>query len=135
MKYTYTAVFTPAEEGGYLVDFPDITDHSDYGCFTDGNTIVEAMDNAKDVLNLVLWTMEEDGVEIPKATPPQNMKAPEGGFISLIQADTLKYREENDSKAVKKTITIPHWMDIAGKRKNVNFSQVMQNALMPILKV
>lgn len=135
MKYTFPAVFTPAEEGGYLVDFPDITNNTKFKCYTDGESVTDALENAADALNLMLWEMEEEEAEIPAPTPPQNMKAPAGGFISLVQADTLKYREENDAKAVKKTITIPHWMDIAGKRQNVNFSQVLQNALLPILKV
>lgn len=135
MKYIFPAVFTPAEEGGYLVNFPDIMDHTSYACMTEGNTLEEALDMASDVLNLTLWSMEEDGAPVPRASAMQEMKAPEGGFVNLISADTQAYREKYDTRAVRKNVTIPHWLDVLGTKNKVNFSKVLQDALMKELNV
>ena len=135
MKYIFPAVFTPAEEGGYLVNFPDITDHTSYACMTEGNTLEEALDMASDVLNLTLWSMEEDGAPLPRASAMQEMKAPEGGFVNLISANTKAYREKYDTRAVRKNVTIPHWLDVLGTKNKVNFSKVLQDALMKELHV
>ena len=135
MKYIFPAVFTPAEEGGYLVNFPDITDHTSYACMTEGDTLEEALDMASDVLNLTLWSMEEDGAPVPRASAMQEMKAPEGGFVNLISANTKAYREKYDTRAVRKNVTIPHWLDVLGTKNKVNFSKVLQDALMRELHV
>lgn len=135
MKYIFPAVFTPAEEGGYLVNFPDITDHTSYACMTEGDTLEEALDMASDVLNLTLWSMEEDGATVPRASAMQEMKAPEGGFVNLISANTKAYREKYDTRAVRKNVTIPHWLDVLGTKNKVNFSKVLQDALMKELHV
>ena len=135
MKYIFPAVFTPAEEGGYLVNFPDITDHTSYACMTEGDTLEEALDMASDVLNLTLWSMEEDGAPVPRASAMQEMKAPEGGFVNLISANTKAYREKYDTRAVRKNVTIPHGLDVLGTKNKVNFSKVLQDALMKELHV
>lgn len=130
MKYVYPAIFTPAEEGGYLVRFPDVP-----GCSTDGDTMQEALENARDVLPLMLTSIEDDKEPIPASSDPAGISAPKGGFISLIDADTLEYRKKYDTKAVKKTLTIPAWLNTLAMEKNVNFSQALQNALMQQLGV
>lgn len=135
MRYIFPAVFTPAKEGGYLVNFPDITDHTSYACMTEGDTLEEALHMAEDALNLTLWTMEEDGSPIPRASAIQEMKAPEGGFVNLISADTQAYREKYDIRAVRKNVTIPHWLDVLGTKNKVNFSKVLQDALIKELRV
>ena len=88
-KYLFPAVFTPAEEGGYLVKFPDLSN-----VFTDGDSMEEAVENAADALNLMLF--DEDPEKIPAPTPIEKVKAPEGGFVSLILADTVAYQEVYD---------------------------------------
>lgn len=130
MNYVYPAIFTPAEEGGYLVDFPDLP-----GCYTDGDTLPEALENARDVLPLMLWTMEDHNENIPTPSNPLSLVVPANGFVSLIDADTLEYRKRYDTKAVKKTLTIPRWLNTMAAEKNINFSQVLQNALMQQLGV
>ena len=135
MKYIFPAVFEPAEEGGYCVNFPDITDHTSYGCFTDGDDVAEALYNAGDALSLVLWQMEEDGAEIPAPSSLSALEVPKGGFVNLIAADTQAYREMYDTKAVRKNVTIPHWLDVMAAKRKINFSQVLQNALREELHV
>jgi len=102
---------------------------------TEGDTLEEALHMAEDALNLTLWTMEEDGSPISRASAIQEMKAPEGGFVNLISADTQAYREKYDTRAVRKNVTIPHWLDVLGTKNKVNFSKVLQDALIKELRV
>ena len=130
MKYVYPAVFHPEEEGGFSVFFPDIE-----GCFTQCDTELEAVTMAEDALNLMLWDMEEHGKPVPAPSKIANLTLQGGDFPVLIKADTLEYRKHNDTQAIKKTLTIPRWLDTLAKERNVNFSNVLQNALMAELKV
>lgn len=123
MKYVYPAIFTSTDEG-FLVTFPDLE-----SCYTDGENMKDAFINAEDVLNLVLWNMEESKKDIPTPTNPKDISCDTNSFISLVSADTLVYRKLHDTKAVKKTLSIPRWLDTIALEKNVNFSNVLQNAL------
>lgn len=128
MKYIYPAYFVQ-EEGRYTVHFPDIPN-----ICTEGDTIEEAMDMAEDALTLYLWDAEESQDTIPEASKPGTFPMPKGAFMSLIKADTLEYRKHHETQAVKKTVSIPKWLDTLGKEHNVNFSNVLQNALIKELK-
>jgi len=91
MKYKYCAVIEKNNaEGCYLVDFPDID-----GCFTEGDTLDEAMEMAEDVLNLMLVDKEEEHEAIPPASLPEKIALKEGQFLAVINADTTAYREMN----------------------------------------
>ena len=91
MIYIYTAVFypDPSENNKNLLSvyFPDLP-----GCVTCGDNLHDALEMAKDVLCLCLYDMEEDDRDIPDATPPQDIKAKDGGFTTLISVDTNYYR-------------------------------------------
>ena len=100
MKYIYPAIITP-EEDGILVYFPDID-----GTHTDSATIEEALDNAEDVLNLMLMTMEDEGMEIKKPTAVAELEIPAGSTVSLVRADTLAYRRKVDTRAVRKSVSV-----------------------------
>lgn len=130
MKYIYPAIFTPAEAGGYLIQFPDFPE-----IHTDGDSLTDAMDMAEDALNLWLWNAEEEGKELPKPSNLKELQVANDAVATLIKADTLEYRKHNDTQAVKKTLSIPRWLDTMGREHNVNFSNVLQNALMDELKV
>lgn len=121
-KYVFPAVFE--EEGGaYSVYFPDIE-----GCFTCGDSLAQAMEMAQDALALMLYDYEADGRMIPEPSAPGTIQAG-SGFVSYVCADTLEYQKRFNKKAVKKTLTIPEWMNEAATRAGVNFSQVLQEAL------
>ena len=122
-KYAYPAVFTPDGEL-YTVHFPDFE-----CCYTQGNGIVDAMEMAQDVLCLTLYDMEEKGIAIPVPSDVRGVTACDGGFVSLVTCDTVEYRKFYDSKAVKKTLTIPSWLNTMAERQGVNFSQILQDAL------
>lgn len=124
-KYIYPAIFTKEEDGGYSVVFPDLE-----SCYTCGDTLEQAMDMAEDCLALVLYGYETDQKEIPVASSIDSISTNSDEFVSLIKCDTLSYRKQYSSKAVKKTLTIPEWMNDEGMRAGINFSQLLQDALM-----
>ena len=129
-KYVYPAVFTKEDDDGYSIHFPDID-----GCFTQGENIAEGLFMANDSLCLMLYHLEENGELIPTPTDPKSIKVEDDSFVSLVDCDTLEYRKFYDNKAVKKTLTIPSWLNTMAEHEDVNFSQVLQNALKAHLQV
>ena len=128
-KYAYPAIFTK-EESGYSVMFPDID-----GCFTCGDTLPEAVEMAEDALCLALYDREEDGEPIPEASSIKAVQVQTDEIVSLVCCDTLTYRKLYDSRAVKKTLTIPNWLNTLADRAGVNFSTVLQEALKAKLNI
>ncbi len=129
-KYLYPAIFTPEKAGGYSVTFPDLK-----SCYTQGDDLQDAYEMAADVLCLTLYGLEESESIIPPASAIKDIKASENAIISLISADTTEYRKFYDNKAVKKTLTVPSWLNTMAEREDINFSQVLQEALKKRLKV
>lgn len=125
----YPAIFHEAEEGGFWVTFPDIPE-----CMTQGDNMQQAYEMAVDALGLSLTTMEEAGEEIPKASTLDKVD-PEDGVLIIVEFDMAEYRRRNSSRAVKKTLSIPEWLNEAAMRENINFSQALQEALMVKLGV
>ena len=119
----YPAVFHTAEEGGFWVTFPDIPE-----CMTQGDNMQQAYEMAVDALGLALSTMEERGEAMPKASTLDKVD-PEDGTLIIVEFDMAEYRRRNSSRAVKKTLSIPEWLNEAAIRENINFSQVLQEAL------
>lgn len=123
-KLFYPAVFHPEEDGGFSVDFPDLL-----GCVTEGDTLAEAIEMAEDALGIYLYTLKEDKEKAPDPSSPADIKVAGRDFVSLIEYDEVAYLKRTDSHAVKKTLTIPAWMDVLAKEHNLNFSNVLQNAI------
>ena len=129
MKYVFPAVLTP-DDGGYYVTFPDLEN-----CFTDGSDLCEAVEMAQDVLNLVLMTMEDDKQPIPSASRAEDVARGEGALVTLVGADTTEYRKKYGNYAVKKTLSIPAWLNTLAEQKGVNFSATLQEALKAKLEI
>lgn len=123
-KYVYPAVFEPEEGGAYSVYFPDVE-----GCYTCGDNMAEAFEMAEDVLALTLYHYEQDGKTIPSASRLENVTTANGSFVNYIVCDTIEYQKRYNTKAVKKTLSIPEWLNEAATKAGVNFSQVLQDAL------
>ncbi len=123
-KYVYPAIFQVEDVGGYSVTFPDLP-----GCCTEGDTLEQAIEMARDALGLYLYSLEEDKDPIPAPSKPGEIKTGPGQFITLIDIDMLAYRQKYDKRAVKKTLTIPAWLNTIAENHNVNFSQILKNAL------
>jgi predicted RNase H-like HicB family nuclease len=124
MKYAFTAIFSPEENGAFSVCFPDLP-----GCYTSGNDMPDAVYMAQDALCLWLYDMEQDEKRIPQASSPRDIKTKADEFISIIAVDTQAYRRFYENKSIKKTLTIPVWLNEQAERANVNFSQTLQKAL------
>ena len=123
-KYAYPAIFTPEEDGSYSINFPDLE-----GCYTCGDSLEDGIEMASDALALVLYGYEKDGREIPAPSAPAAIPLSGNAFVNYIACDTLRYRKMYNNKAVKKTLTIPAWLNTAALEQNINFSQVLQDAL------
>nr|DAJ87898.1 MAG TPA: hypothetical protein [Caudoviricetes sp.] len=129
-KYVYPAVFTHEAEGGYSINFPDLKN-----CFTSAPTLEEGIEMAADVLCLTLYGMEEDGVTPPAPSDVRSIHTEENELTTLIRCDTIEYRKFFDNKAVKKTLTIPSWLNTMAEKQGVNFSMILQNALKTELQI
>ena len=117
-KYTYPAIFTK-EESGYFVDFPDIKP-----CYTEGKTLEEAVIMAKDVLESRIEIALERNETLP---PPSDIDSLNGDKLMLIVADIENIKSQ--TRYVKKTLSIPHWLNVAAEKEHINFSGVLQEAL------
>ena len=129
-KYVYPAIFSPSDDGGFTVSFPDVS-----GCYTEGDTLAEAMEQAKDALCLILYDLEEREESIPVPTSINDVVTENGDIVSLVACDTLEYRKFFDKKAVKKTLTIPNWLNTMAERADINFSTALQEALIEKLNI
>ena len=129
MKYVYPAIFTE-ENGIYSVLFPDLE-----GCYTCGDDLKDAMSMAEDVLAFTLYHYESKGKTIPEPSTMEALKVKSGEFISYVLADTIEYQKFHNNKAVKKTLSIPEWLNEMAIAENLNFSQVLQTALKEQLHV
>lgn len=129
-KYVYPAIFSPSEDGGFTVSFPDVS-----GCYTEGDTLAEAIEKAKDALCLMLYDLEEREESIPVPTSINDVVTENGDIVSLVACDTLEYRKFLDKKAVKKTLTIPNWLNTMAERADINFSAALQEALIEKLNI
>lgn len=125
-RYVYPAIFDYADDG-ITVTFPDLP-----GAITCGDTDNEALRMAKECLALHIYGMERDIDDIPEPTPAKelrNVTNSQNEVIVLIDVWMPPFRDEMANRAVKKTLTIPKWLDDIAAENNVNYSHVLQDAL------
>ena len=122
-KYVYPAVLSPEGEM-YNVVFPDIE-----GCYTCGDNLSDALTMAEDVLNFSLVGLEDGKEEIKAPSDMNSIPRKDGEIVTLIMADTDEYRRSISNIAVKKTLTLPSWLNVAAEKQGINFSRVLQEAL------
>lgn len=123
-KLFYPAVFHPAEEGGFWVSFPDIPE-----CLTQGDNMAQAYEMAVDALGLSITDIVDNKGYLPVPSSPDSIKIDDNGFLVIIQFDLAAYRKRTSSKVVKKTLTIPEWLNEEALARGINFSQVLQEGL------
>ena len=122
--YVYPAVFH-SEDKGFSVFFPDLQ-----GCHTQGENIEDATLMAQEALGLYLECLAEDGKVIPQASLPSSLSVTEEDFVAMVSVDIFIYKDKANGKAIKKTLTIPAWLNEEAERQHINFSSVLQEALM-----
>lgn len=122
----YVAIFTKTENEQYFVEFPDLI-----GCYTQGSTLEEAVCHAQE--SLAIYYVEKKG-ELPPASTLQSIQnANPNSVVQIVAIDTEKYIVKS-LRAIKKTLTIPEWLNQLAENYNVNFSQILKNALINHLR-
>lgn len=121
----YPAIFHRAEEGGFWITFPDLPE-----CMTQAEDMQQAYEMAAEALGLALTSREEEKEPIPSPSEPSEIALEANSYCVVIEFDMLAYKKRTNGKAVKKTLSIPEWLNEAGLEAGLNFSQVLQEALM-----
>ena len=121
----YPAIFHEAEEGGFWITFPDIPE-----CMTQGDDMQHAYEMAVDALGLAITSREEEHMKIPVPSNPTQIVIEDNAFCVVVEFDMLAYKKRTNSKAIKKTLSIPEWLNEEATALGINFSQVLQEALM-----
>lgn len=123
---TYPAIFT-CEDNRYWVKFIDLD-----GCFSDGETLPQAMENAKEAMGLFL----EDLENYPECTTNiKDVKLEDNQIISFITVNLDEHKKKYENKSIKKTLSIPAWLNTVAEKEGVNFSQLLQKALIETLHI
>lgn len=130
MKAVYPVIIT--QDGkDYLVDVPDLDIQ------TEGTSVADAIYMARDAIGLYGITAEDDGKKIKQPSAADSIDASNGvfagtgkGFVTLVDVDFDVYRKKNDTKMVRRNVTIPSWMDAKAKEEHLNVSEVLRDALM-----
>ena len=129
MKYVFPAIFRP-DGNGFHVFFPDIK-----GAGTCGDDFNDCIEMGEDWLCGQLYHMEQNGIEIPLPSDINSLDSKDGDIKTLINTNTDFYKRFYENKAVKKTLTIPAWLNEKAINANINFSQTLQRALREELQI
>lgn len=124
MKLLYPAIFHE-ESDGFWVEFPDLD-----GCASQGDTVEEVLANASEALSGYCISLIERKIKLPPPTEMTRIEKPTDGFVSLVKAETSL-----TDVSVKKTLTIPSWLNDIAMEKHMNFSQVLKEALIEKLEL
>ena len=135
MKNVYPAFFTITDTI-ILVEVPDLE------ILTEGKDMKNAIEMARDAIELKCVSVEDDKKEIPLPSEISSLDVNNGTFaedgttvISLVDIDSEEYRRKIDTKAVRKNVTIPSWLNYEAEHAGINISRVLQEALMEVLNV
>ena len=124
MKYVYPACFYEEADGRFSVEIPD------FPLATFGDDLAEAMFMASDAVAGRIMIMLKDGAALPKASSIHSVIPDESGFVSMLCIDLDNAKQKYDDAPVKKTLTIPSWLNHAAEQNNVNLSATLREALM-----
>ncbi len=131
MKLVYPACFYKNDDGRYSAIVPDLQ-----GCSTFGNDFADAMEMAIDAASGWVLATLEDGEELPRPSELGDIVLEyDNGFVNYVLLNMDEYAEKYGDKAVRKNLTIPAWLNTAAEKHNINFSQILQNALIKELEM
>jgi antitoxin HicB len=120
MKFIYPAIIHD-DADGFWAEFPDL----EYTSST-GSTLTELVSNAQEAMELYILGALEDGQSLPTPTSIRDLPCTDTTYPTLVQTDIDLAK---NSKSVKKTLTIPAWLNDRALAKGINFSQLLQEAL------
>ena len=130
MNYIYPAIFYPEDNGQFSVIFPDLNDLATYG-----DNLADAFAMAQEACGQYLFTSLVDGDPLPKASNISNVeKDDDTAFVNLVCVNLDEYARAYDDKAIKKTLTIPAWLNSACENAGINYSKVLKDALIAKLQ-
>lgn len=127
MKLLYPAIFHEDSDGVWA-EFPDLE-----GCQSFGDTISEVLDGAREALEGYCITLLEKGRTLPEASDIKTLTAGDNAFVTLVETELTTHFAKQ--KSVKKTLTIPAWMNELAIEKGINFSAVLQESIMEKLNI
>lgn len=122
MKNSYPVILTP-DKPGYIVYIPD------FDINTEGNSLTEAIEMARDAIGIVGIDIEDGKKALPEPTPIKSVKLNKNDIVTLVDVDFTAYRKKMDNRSVKKNCTLPSWLNDQAEKANINFSACLQRAL------
>lgn len=122
MKNSYPIVLTP-DEPGYIVYIPD------FDINTEGKSLTEAIEMARDAIGLIGIVMEDEKKVLPDPSSVKAVKSNKNDIVTLVDVDFTAYRKQTDNRSVKKNCTLPSWLNEKAEKANINFSASLQRAL------
>ncbi len=124
MDYIYPAVFHVNNDGSYTITYPDLP-----GCVSEGKSLGNALDMAQSALSQWLGYLAHKDMVIPGASPARDIHIEDGEFVNLVCA------KAEDTRAVRRTVSIPKWMDDKATKSGLSLSRILQSALKEHLQV
>jgi len=118
MEYIYPAVFKQNSDGSYTITFPDLP-----GCISEGKSLSNAIDMAQSALTQWIEYLLEEKEDIPNPSDIKTIEHLENQFATLVRA------ELRDNRAVRRTVSIPGWLDAKATNAGISLSKVLQDAL------
>lgn len=123
MKNSYPIILTP-DKVGYVVYIPD------FNINTEGDTLTEAIEMARDAIGIVGIDMEDENEALPVPTELKAVnKENDSDIVTLVDVDFTEYRRQNDMRSVRRNVTLPSWLDYEAHKSGVNVSAILQRAL------
>jgi predicted RNase H-like HicB family nuclease len=125
MKYVYPVIITDSgkEPHRWVVFIPDFDAH------TEGDDLADAIEMARDAIANLGICMKDMGNEIPEPSTPDMVSVRDGSLLTLVDVDFDEFRRKHERRTVKKTLSLPSWLNKAAEEKGLNFSSVLQQAL------
>ena len=122
-RLAYPILIKKTEDGWYAVRIPD------FGNYTQGKDLAEALFMARDAIGLLGITMQDDGDEVPQPYSKDH-QIEHGEQEYVVDVDFEEYRSEHDNRSVRKNVTIPYYINMKAEKMGINFSRVLQDALL-----
>lgn len=123
MKAVYPVIFTKLADGGYAAYVPDMQ------IDTQGESLAEAIEMARDAIGIMGIDMEDEEKSLPPPSPLDGIRAREGEIVSMVDIDFSAYRRANERRTVRRNVSLPSWLNTEAEKAGVNVSAVLQTAL------
>ena len=131
MNYIYPAIFYPEDDGRFSVIFPDLNDLATYG-----DNLADAFAMASEACGQYLFNSLKDGEALPAPSDIDDVEKDEdAAFVNMVCVNLDEYARTYDDKAVKKTLSIPAWLNTACENLGVNYSKILKEALITKLQI